>query len=162
MWCSFWCQGSGPISLVSCFSKAFEKCVWKKKVFSCILNCTTCNMVLCREGRWKQIFYHFFNTLARECAPVSKLTPLILILMGVLAYLQISVRDFLCTFLIVRILFMGLGIFPCPTSLSGVPQGSVLGFSLFNAYANGLCESIRYSRFVQYADDLKNFSALNH
>lgn len=93
MWCSFWCQGSGPISLVSCFSKAFEKCVWKKKVFSCILNCTTCNMVLCREGRWKQIFYHFFNTLARECAPVSKLTPLILIW---LRHFTLSAIPFFC------------------------------------------------------------------
>jgi hypothetical protein len=45
--------------------------------------------------------------------------------------------------------------------LSGVPQGSVLGPLLFNAFINDICDVVAHSKFLLFADDIKIFRAVN-
>jgi hypothetical protein len=44
--------------------------------------------------------------------------------------------------------------------LSGVPHGSVLGSLLFNIFMNDLCNVIKYSRYLLFADDIRIFRVI--
>jgi hypothetical protein len=45
--------------------------------------------------------------------------------------------------------------------LSGVPQGSVLGPLLFNAFINDICDAVAHSKYLLFADDIKIYQAVN-
>jgi hypothetical protein len=44
--------------------------------------------------------------------------------------------------------------------LSGVPQGSVLGPLLINAFINDICDVVAHSRYLLFADDIKMYRAV--
>jgi hypothetical protein len=44
---------------------------------------------------------------------------------------------------------------------SGVAQGSVLVPLLFNIFFDDICNVIKYSRYLLFADDIKIFRAVN-
>jgi hypothetical protein len=45
---------------------------------------------------------------------------------------------------------------------SVVPQGSALGPLLFNIFINDICDSISYSKYLLFADDLKIYRNINN